>query len=77
MGYMSATANNLTSLAIAIRSHRKALGLTQTDLAELCNIQRQTVGRLENADPSVALGTAMSVADVLGLDAQFAPAGSD
>jgi DNA-binding XRE family transcriptional regulator len=51
--------------------------LTQTDLAELCNIQRQTVGRLENADPSVALGTAMSVADVLGLDAQFAPAGGD
>ena len=73
---MSDTANNLNVMALAIHTRRKALGLTQLDLAELCSIQRQTVGRLENADPTVSLGTAMAVADVLGLETQLAAGGS-
>ncbi len=74
---MSATTNNLISVAHAIRTRRKALSLTQADLAELCGIQRQTVGRLENADPYVALGTAMAIADALGLHAQFGSVSSN
>lgn len=64
---MSTTANNLAGLATLIRDRRKALRLTQQDLADLCGVQRQTIGRLEAADPTVAVGTAMAVADVLGL----------
>ena len=67
MDEMSDTANNLSSVAGAIRSRRKALGLTQRDVAELCGVQRQTIGRLERADPSVSFGTATAVADALGL----------
>jgi transcriptional regulator with XRE-family HTH domain len=66
MGAMSDTANNLSSVAGAIRSQRRALGLTQRDVAELCGVQRQTIGRLERADPTVSFGTAMAVADALG-----------
>jgi DNA-binding XRE family transcriptional regulator len=60
--------NNLDVLATAIRERRKALRLTQQDLADLCDVQRQTIGRLEAADPTVAVGTAMAVADTLGLE---------
>lgn len=64
---MSASANSLDALASLIRSRRKALDLTQEDVADLCGVQRQTIGRLEAADPTVALGTAMAVADTLGI----------
>jgi transcriptional regulator with XRE-family HTH domain len=67
MGVMSDTANNLSSVVGAIRSRRRALGLTQRDVAELCGVQRQTIGRLEKADPTVSFGTSMAVADALGL----------
>ena len=65
---MSDMANNLVTLAAILRSRRRALLLTQEDVGDLCNVQRQTIGRLENADPTVSLGTAMTVADVLGID---------
>jgi len=65
---MSGTTNNLVTLAAILRSRRRALLLTQEDIGDLCNVQRQTIGRLENADPTVSLGTAMTVADVLGID---------
>ena len=64
---MSATANNLTTFAALIRERRRALGLTQQDLADLSGVQRQTIGRLEAADPTVAVGTVMTVADTLGI----------
>ena len=67
MDEMSDTANNLSSVAGTIRSRRRALGLTQRDVAELCGVQRQTIGRLEMADPAVSLGTAMAVTDALGI----------
>ena len=64
---MSPTANNLDNLARSIRIRRKALRLTQQDLADLCGVQRQTVGRLEDADPTVSVGIVMAVADALGI----------
>ncbi len=64
---MYATANNLDGFATLISDRRKALGLTQHDLADLCGVQRQTIGRLEAADPTVAIGTAMAVTDALGI----------
>jgi len=65
---MAATSNNLDRLATRIRDRRKALRLTQQDLADLCDVQRQTIGRLEAADPTVAVGTAMAVTTALGLE---------
>ena len=65
---MYVSANNLDALASLIRSRRNALDLTQEDVGDLCGVQRQTIGRLEAADPTVALGTAMAVADALGIN---------
>ena len=66
--YMSAVANNLGTFAGLLRARRKALRLTQEDVGDLSGVRRQTVGRLEAADPAVSVGTAMRIADVLGID---------
>ena len=65
---MSATANNLDAFAELLRARRKALRFTQEDVGDLSGVRRQTVGRLEAADPTVSVGTAMRIADVLGID---------
>jgi HTH-type transcriptional regulator/antitoxin HipB len=65
---MSSTANIRPHIGAAIRSRRRALGLTQQDVADLCGVQRQTVGRLEADDPAISLQIAASVADAVGLE---------
>lgn len=65
---MSVAANNLDAFAKVLRARRKALRLTQEDVGDLSEVRRQTVGRLEAADPAVSIGTAMRIADVLGID---------
>ncbi|MFV9673285.1 MAG: helix-turn-helix domain-containing protein [Acidimicrobiia bacterium] len=65
---MSPTANIQPRIGAAIRSRRKALGLTQQDVADLSGIQRQTVGRLEADHPEISLQIAVSVADAVGLE---------
>jgi transcriptional regulator with XRE-family HTH domain len=71
---MYARANNqASSIGAAIRIRRRALRLTQRDVAELCGVQRQTIGRLESGDTAVSLGTALTVAKNLGLDIVAVP----
>ncbi len=65
---MSAMTNTLEELATLLRVRRKALGLSQQDVADLCGVQRQTIGRVESADPTVAVGTVVAVTDALGID---------
>jgi len=68
---MSYTANTSMHRAVAfgaaLRTRRKALRLTQRDVAELVGVTRQTIGRLERGDATVALGTALAVAGALGI----------
>ncbi len=54
-------------LGTSVRRRRKALGLSQSDVADLVGVTRQTVGRLENGDPTVAVGTALAIIETLGL----------
>jgi transcriptional regulator with XRE-family HTH domain len=68
MHHMSAATNILSELAMHIKVRRKALGLSQQDVADMCDVQRQTIGRIESADPTVAVGTVTAVTDVLGID---------
>ncbi|MEN8235834.1 MAG: helix-turn-helix domain-containing protein [Actinomycetota bacterium] len=65
---MSATSNTLEQLASLIRLRRRSLGFSQQDVADLCGVQRQTIGRVEAADPTVGMGTVVAVTDVLGID---------
>ena len=58
-----------------IRDLRKALGLSQEELAQRCNVSRQTINAIENNkyDPTLAL--AFHLAQVLEttVDALFQP----
>lgn len=59
----------------SIREKRKALGLSQEELARRCGVTRQTVNAIENDkyDPTLAL--AFRLAEVLGstVDGLFVP----
>ena len=58
-----------------MRSRRKALGLSQEELARQCGVSRQTVNAIENNKYDPTLSLAFRLAQVLGLtvDALFTP----
>ncbi len=51
-----------------IRDRRQQLGLSQSALADVVAVNRRVIGELERGKPSVQLGIALRVAEVLGLD---------
>ncbi len=63
----------LAQLGQRLRSRRKILRLKQQDVADMCGVQRQTIGRLERGGPAVAIETLVSVASVLGLNVVAIP----
>lgn len=54
-------------LGSALRARRKALAISATAAAEAANISRVTWHRLEKGERTVALGSLLAAADVLGL----------
>lgn len=54
-------------LGQALRQRRKALGINITAAAEAARISRVTWHRLEKGEPTVALGSLLSAAQVLGM----------
>lgn len=59
-----------------IRSRRKALGLSQEELAKRCGVSRQTVNAIENDkyDPTLSLAFALAKELELTVDELFMPA---
>ena len=51
-----------------LRSRRKALQLTQAEVAELAATTQRTVSLLETGNPTGKLNVLVAVADVLGLE---------
>jgi transcriptional regulator with XRE-family HTH domain len=62
-------------IATVIRTRRKALGLTQAETALLADVDRKTLGEIENSRGTrgVSLRNLLAIADVLGLDLQLVP----
>ena len=58
-----------------IRALRKALGLSQEELAKACGVSRQTINAIENNkyDPTLALAFRLSEALETTVDALFSP----
>ena len=58
-----------------IRTRRKALGLSQEELAKRCGVSRQTVNAIENNkyDPTLALAYALARELQLTVDELFHP----
>ena len=51
-----------------IRSRRKALGLSQEQLGEVCGVHRTYVGQVERGDVNVTLKNLLALAEGLGVD---------
>ena len=58
-----------------IRSRRKALGLSQEELAKRCGVSRQTVNAIENDkyDPTLSLAFSLAKELQLTVDELFVP----
>ena len=50
-----------------IEFYRKKMGLTQTDLAELLEVSRQTIGSLENGRYNPSLSLAFKISKVFNI----------
>lgn len=51
-----------------VRDRRRALGLSQSAVADVVGINRRVIGELERGKPSVQLTIALRVAEAVGLD---------
>ena len=60
----------------SIHARRKALGLSQQELAKRCGVSRQTINAIENNkyDPTLALAFALARELGTTVDALFTPA---
>ncbi len=69
-GYQSVpmSPSNTETFGHRIRERRQQLGLSQSALADVVAVNRRVIGELERGKPSVQLGIALRVAEVLGLD---------
>ena len=62
------------SIISAIISRRTALGLSQRDLAELCDIPQSSVARIETSKTTPRLDTLLKLLSQLGLKLNVTPA---
>jgi len=62
----------MSPLVLRVRELRKALGLTQAEVAERAGVRRATVNRIENAKvTAIDLYVLEKLADVLGVEPGF------
>lgn len=57
----------ISSIVSAMIEQRKAMGLSQRDLAALCGIPQSSVSRIESCKTSPNLGTLLNIFQHLGL----------
>jgi len=54
-------------LADNIRTFRKAKGISQEELADMCNLHRTYIGSVERGERNVTLSTLEAIAGALGV----------
>jgi transcriptional regulator with XRE-family HTH domain len=62
----------IVKLGAALRSRRKALGISIAAVAEAAGMSRVTLSRIEKGEASVTLGAWLHVAGALGLELELA-----
>ena len=65
MNAASEYSSQLNEVAVKVREFRLKRGLTQQELAEISQVDRKTVNRIENASYSITLTTLFALADAL------------
>lgn len=58
----------VTIFAANVRKRRRALGLSQEDLAEAAGVHRTYIGMLERGEKNVTIYNIERVADALGIE---------
>lgn len=53
-------------LAVALKDRRKELGITQKDLARVCDLSHNGISRIEVADSDIKLSTLLKMGKFLG-----------
>ncbi len=64
---MNRTIDSVAELGRAIRTERKALGLTQADLAAACAVSLRFLSEVERGRESAGVGRVLRVLKMLGL----------
>ena len=59
------------SLAEVIKSRRKALDISQQDLAEMAGIGLATIKDIERGKGNPSIGTVSKIMDVLGMEIEY------
>jgi transcriptional regulator with XRE-family HTH domain len=54
-----------------VRGYREILGVSQEQLAELCDVHRTYIGRLERGERAITTTTLVRIAKGLGLEKEF------
>jgi len=65
MNATSEYSSQLNQLALKVKNLRVKRGLTQQDLADISQIDRKTVNRIENSSYSITLTTLFALAEAL------------
>ena len=65
MNATSEYSSQLNQLALKVKNLRVKRGLTQQDLADISQIDRKTVNRIENSSYSITLTTLFDLAEAL------------
>jgi transcriptional regulator with XRE-family HTH domain len=58
----------ISNLGIHIRRLREIKNLSQQNLADICNIPKTTIGRIERAEVSVTIKTIIKIANALEIE---------
>jgi HTH-type transcriptional regulator / antitoxin HipB len=67
-----------SDLAEFIRSHRKAVGMTQTELAGASKLGPRFIGDLERGKPTCEIGKTLQLLNMLGIELEVsAPTSAD
>jgi transcriptional regulator with XRE-family HTH domain len=61
----------LQSMGTQIKQRRKALGLTQTELAMLCNLSINGISNIEQGQSDVRWTTLRKIGEILGFQIQL------
>jgi y4mF family transcriptional regulator len=67
---MAKTIDSFDELAEFIRKHRKALGMSQVDLAGASGLGVRFIGDLERGKPTCEIGKTLQVLTMLGIELQ-------
>ena len=59
---------NMKKIGETVKSRRKVLKLSQTDLAEIADISTVTVSALENGIANITINNLYEILDILGLE---------